>query len=89
MPRIDFDVNDYLSRTLVDHNQSASLSPNSKMIRPACLHCHGLGFALDALADRNVVDANFTGRPAVQVESIDLARADLERALRERAAAGD
>lgn len=89
MPRIDFDVNDYLSRTLVDHNQSASLSPNSKMIRPACLHCHGLGFAIDALADRDLIDANFNGRPGVHVESIDLARADLERYLRERAAAGD
>lgn len=47
MPRVDHDVNDWMSRVMVDHNQSATLSPNSKMIRPACLHCHGLDFAVD------------------------------------------
>ena len=67
MPRVDTDVSDWLSRKVVDHNQSATLSPNSKMIRPACLHCHGLGFAIDALADRALIDRNFAGRPAVQV----------------------
>jgi hypothetical protein len=83
MPRIDHDVSDWLSRKVVDHNQSASLAPNSKMIRPACQHCHGLGFAIDALADRQLIDNNFRGRPRVHVESIDLARADQERYLRE------
>ena len=33
------------------HNQSDGLRPNEKMIRPVCLDCHGLGFAIDALAD--------------------------------------
>ncbi|WP_078119599.1 cytochrome c3 family protein [Thiosocius teredinicola] len=87
MPRIDFDVNDWMSRKLVDHNQSATLSPNSKMIRPACLHCHGLGFSIDALADQSLIDNNFTGRPSRHVESLDLARADQERYLREKAEA--
>jgi hypothetical protein len=85
MPRIDYDVSDWLSRKVVDHNQSATLAPNSKMIRPACQHCHGLGFAIDALADRTLIDNNFRGRPAIHIESIDLARADQERYLRERA----
>jgi formate-dependent nitrite reductase cytochrome c552 subunit len=87
MPRVDHDVSDWLSRKLVDHNQSATLSPNSKMIRPACLHCHGLGYAIDALADAALIERNFTGQPTIHVESIDLARADHERYLRERAAA--
>lgn len=87
MPRIDYDVNDWMSRKLVDHNQSATLSPNSKMIRPACLHCHGLGFSIDALASDKLIDNNFNGRPDVHVESIDLARADQERYLREKAEA--
>ena len=55
------------------HNQSANLRPNEKMIRPVCLDCHGLGFSLDALADADLVDGNFNGRPAVHVESIDWA----------------
>lgn len=88
MPRIDYDVNDWMSRKVVDHNQSATLSPNSKMIRPACLHCHGLGFAIDALADQTLIDNNFRGAPSVHVDSIDLAREDQERYLREKAEAG-
>lgn len=87
MPRIDVDVSDWMSRKVVEHNQSATLSPNSKMIRPACLHCHGLGFAIDALADRALIDRNFDAHPGVSVESIALARADQERYLREREAA--
>ena len=83
MPRIDFDVNDWMSRKLVDHNQSANLSPNSKMIRSACLHCHGLGFSIDALADRTLIDNNFNGTPGVHVQSIDLALKDQERYLQE------
>ena len=87
MPRIDVDVSDWMSRKVVEHNQSATLSPNSKMIRPACLHCHGLGFAIDALADRALIDRNFDAHPSVSVDSIALARAYQERYLREREAA--
>lgn len=85
MPRVDFDVNDWMSRIMVDHNQNATLSPNEKMIRPACLHCHGLAFTLDALADEALIETNFQGRPTVHVESMELAEADRKRAERERA----
>jgi hypothetical protein len=57
----------------VQHNQSATLQPNEKMLRPVCLNCHGLGFAIDALADAALVERNFAGRPARHVESIDMA----------------
>jgi hypothetical protein len=85
MPRVDFDVNDWMSRVMVEHNQSATLSPNAKMIRPACLHCHGLEFTLDSLADRALIDRNFSGRPAVHVDSMQLAERDHQRALEETA----
>ena len=55
------------------HNQNDGLRPNEKMIRPVCLDCHGLGFAIDALADEDLVAGNFKGQPAVHVESIDWA----------------
>ena len=51
MPREEQDVSEWMSRIVVEHNQSANFAPNSKMIRPACLHCHGLGFSINALAD--------------------------------------
>lgn len=76
---------------LVDHNQSETMRPNEKMIRAVCLDCHGLGFSIDALADRELIERNFTGRPAVHVESIDFAL-ERRRAVEEdrrRAAEGD
>jgi hypothetical protein len=85
MPRVNFDVNDWFSRVMVDHNQSADLSPNSKMIRPACLHCHGLEFSLDALADRDLIERNFAGKPAVHVKSMEMAERDSRRAEQETA----
>lgn len=87
MPRIEMDVSDWLSRNVVDHNQSANLAPNSKMIRSACQHCHGLGMSIDALADRQLIERNFDRAPSVHVDSIDLARADQERYLKELEAA--
>ena len=86
MPRINFDVNEWTSRIMVEHNQNATLSPNSKMIRPACLHCHGLAFTIDALADEALIENNFRGKPSRHVESMDLAEADQRRALEETAA---
>ena len=44
------------------------------MIRPVCMECHGLGFAIDALADENLIRSNFSGKPAVHVPSIELAK---------------
>jgi hypothetical protein len=86
MPRISFDVNDWVSRIMIDHNQSADLSPNSKMIRPACLHCHGLAFSIDALADPDQIERNFRGTPGIHVDSMEMAERDLQRALAEKAA---
>ena len=63
------------------HDQNALLRPSEKMLRPVCLHCHGLGFAIDALADEALVAANFSGRPRARVPSI-------EWALRHAASAG-
>lgn len=57
--------------TYVVHNQNLTLRPNEKMIRPVCMHCHGLGFAIDALADEDLIKNNFNGRPQKHIESID------------------
>ena len=58
-------------RVLVQHNQNLNLRPNEKMIRSVCMNCHGLGFAIDALADPEVVRSNFTLRPSRHIESLD------------------
>ena len=57
----------------VQHNQNANLRPSDKMLRSVCMNCHSLAFAMDALADPELVANNFTGRPSVHVESIDMA----------------
>lgn len=56
-----------------DHNQNTTLRPNEKMIRPICMSCHGLGFAIDALADPKLIENNFLGKPNRHIESIDWA----------------
>ena len=55
------------------HNQNEFLRPNEKMIRPVCMECHGLGFAIDALADPALIANNFSGQPHRHIESIDWA----------------
>ena len=55
------------------HNQNDNLRPNEKMLRSVCMSCHGLGFSIDALADKDLVQRNFIGKPAIHIESIDMA----------------
>ncbi|MEJ2142760.1 MAG: cytochrome c3 family protein [Gammaproteobacteria bacterium] len=62
-----------------EHNQNMNLRPNEKMLRSVCMNCHGLGFSLDALADKNLVNKNFNGMPSVHIESIDLVKQRLEK----------
>jgi hypothetical protein len=76
LPRETADVHGR-QRRLVQHNQNANLRPNEKMLRGVCLDCHGLPFALDALADPALLQNNFRGAPAQHVRSPDMA---LERA---------
>lgn len=75
LPRVEYRSPDYVKRTLVEHNQSANLVPPIKMARGVCLNCHGLGFAIDALADAGLRQTNFRGRPEKHVPSIDMALA--------------
>lgn len=83
MPRLE---KDYYWGTFVhhevQHNQSQNLQPNEKMIRPVCQNCHGLGFAIDALADPALIDSNFSQPPTVHIRSIDLATERAEAAAR-------
>lgn len=86
LPRVDFHTPDDVKRRLVQHNQNDDLRPNEKMIRPVCMNCHGLGYSLDALADRTLIDRNFAGRSARHIPSIDMAlahEAQAEAARRE------
>jgi formate-dependent nitrite reductase cytochrome c552 subunit len=73
LPRVEHRATDSSAkRTLVEHNQSDNLRPNEKMIRPVCMSCHGLGFAIDALADAPLVRRNFSGKPGVHIRSLDM-----------------
>ncbi|MCH9806687.1 MAG: cytochrome c3 family protein [Alphaproteobacteria bacterium] len=65
------DEGGYEEFLVANHNQNANLRPNEKMIRSVCMNCHGLGFSINALADRELIKRNFDGRPSVHIESID------------------
>lgn len=79
MPRVEMDVNDWMSRIVVNHNQNATLVPNEKMLRPACLHCHGLEFSINAISDSALIKNNFKGRPSFKTKSVDFAKEDQRR----------
>ena len=66
-------------KVLTNHNQNDTLRPNEKMIRATCMSCHGLGFAIDALADPALIANNFSGQPMRHVESIDWALKRVEQ----------
>lgn len=85
MPRETMDVDDWNARVVVNHNQSANLTPSSKMIRSSCMACHGLPFAIDALADPALARNNYSGLPSTQVPSVDMAVEFREAALRRKA----
>ncbi len=74
MPRASYDVSEWLNRIMVQHNQSASLKPNTKMLRPVCMQCHGLEFSIDALADDKLINNNFQGKPTLHIQSMDMAK---------------
>lgn len=81
LPRVGLDSADR-SRFTVQHNQNENLRPNEKMIREVCSDCHGVTFSIDALADRELIGRNFTGRPVGHVESVDMVKeklANIER----------
>jgi len=62
----------------VQHNQNLNLQPNERMLRTVCMDCHGLEFAIDSLADENLINNNFQGRPSRHIESMDWARRRVE-----------
>jgi hypothetical protein len=55
---------------VTNHNQNDTLRPNEKMLRPVCMNCHGLEFAIDALADPELIARNFSGHPSRSVDSV-------------------
>lgn len=71
MPRMSV-LDEYENEVIIlNHNQNENLRPNEKMVRSVCLSCHGLSFSIDALADKDLISKNFTGRPGVHIKSID------------------
>ncbi len=66
------------TRYAVSHNQNDNFKPNEKMIRSVCMDCHGLQFSLNALADPELINNNFSSKPKTHVESIDWAIKRLE-----------
>lgn len=65
------DASGYEEFLVANHNQNFNLRPNEKMIRSACMSCHGLGFSIDSLADKDLIRRNFGGQPSGHIESID------------------
>ena len=73
------------NRVRVEHDQNDNLRPVEKMLRDACMHCHGAEFALEALADPRLAPSNYDGPPHGKHDTFDLLRS---RAARSRSGKG-
>ncbi len=82
MPRTDIGTKSN-PQIRVEHNQNSNLTPNEKMIKTTCMNCHGLGFAIDNMADPTVIQTNFSERTEIHNPSVDMA---WERELEKRKA---
>ncbi|WP_244927337.1 hypothetical protein [Permianibacter aggregans] len=72
MPRL---VDKATGKISVEHNNSANLRPNDKMVKMVCMNCHGVEFALTALADPDQIDSNFSKAINASHSSMDFVRA--------------
>lgn len=70
--------------TLVQHNQSDNLRPNSKMIRGVCMNCHGLAFTLASLADPKLVRNNYSSTPVGSIKTLKMVEKRLSKNVRKR-----
>jgi hypothetical protein len=59
----------------VEHDQNANLRPVEAMVKTACTQCHGLGYALSAVAEPGLAHAAFQQRPRQGLVSLDWVRA--------------
>ncbi len=68
-----------LSKIYSQHNLNDNLRPNEKMIRNTCMSCHGLSFAIDALADASLIANNFNRLPGAHVKSMEMAESHVQK----------
>lgn len=72
MPRL---VDKATGKVSVEHNNSANIRPNDKMVKTVCMNCHGVEFALAALADPAQIESNFSKAINASHSSMDFVRA--------------
>lgn len=58
----------------VQHNQSGNLRPNDKMLKTVCMRCHGMEYAMSALADRALIERNFSQPASGRHQSMEWLR---------------
>ena len=81
MPHIEVD-----GKLVVQHNQNDNLRPSDKMVRNACINCHGLEFSLSCVADKQLIKSCFQGQPAEINQSVKMAAEWFEAKRRKREA---
>jgi len=57
---------------LTQHNQNHNLRPSQKMVKTVCINCHGLGFSIDALQDKQLINNNFAVPPTQHIPLIEM-----------------
>jgi len=59
-------------KVLVQHNQNHNLRPSQKMAKDTCINCHSLTFSIDALADQQLINNNFSTTPHSHITIMEM-----------------
>ena len=76
MPKVKEEKGNKKHRTiksvLTQHNQNQNLRPNQIMAKNVCTKCHGLGFSIDALQNKQLINNNFATPPSKHIPLIEM-----------------
>ncbi|MCO7222798.1 ammonia-forming cytochrome c nitrite reductase subunit c552 [Pleionea sp. CnH1-48] len=71
-------------KVTVEHNQNRYLEPNTKMLKPVCMKCHGLEFSVAALSDEVLIETNFNSKPDKSHPTFELIKKRLQQRLQQQ-----
>lgn len=62
---------------LVNHNNTYTLLPRDRVVKEVCMNCHSVEYSYSSVFDDELVEANFTHPPDLDMRTFELVR-DLE-----------
>ncbi len=62
-------------QVVVNHNNTYTLLPRDRMVKEACMNCHGMEYAYNSIFDDELVASNFARPPTQELQTLEMIRA--------------